>query len=47
MNREKIFLENEYCVDGISITGAEIRDCIIEAGILKGELSRLLGGEHL
>ena len=45
--REQLILENEYTIDGISMTGEQIRDNIIEASILKGELSRLLRGERL
>lgn len=47
MNREKLFLENEYVIDGMSVTGEQIRDSIVDAGILKGELSRLLRGERV
>lgn len=47
MIREKLFLEKEYSIDGITVTGKEIRDSVIDASILKGELSRLLRGEGL
>lgn len=41
----KLFLEESYTIDGVTVTGEEIRDNIIEAYILKGKLSKLLRGE--
>ena len=41
----KLFLDQSYVIDGITLTGEEIRDAIIDAAFLKGKLSALLGGE--
>ena len=41
----KLFLEETYTVDGITLTGEEIRDAIIDAAFLKGRLTELLGGK--
>jgi hypothetical protein len=45
MNSIKLFLEETYTIDGVTITGEEIRDAIIDAAFLKGKLAELLGGE--
>ena len=41
----KLFLEETYTIDGVIVTGEEIRDAIIDAALLKGKLSELLGGK--
>ncbi len=41
----KLFLEESYTIDGVTVTGEEIRDAIIDAALLKGKLSELLGGK--
>ena len=39
----KLFLDQSYVIDGVELTGEEIRDAVIDAAFLKGKLSRLLG----
>ena len=41
----KLFLDQQYIIDGVELTGEEIRDAVIDAAFLKGKLSALLGGE--
>ncbi len=41
----KLFLDQTYTLDGVELTGEEIRDAVIDAAFLKGKLSQLLGGE--
>jgi hypothetical protein len=41
----KLFLDQEYVLDGVTLTGEQIRDAVIDAAFLKGKLSDLLGGE--
>ena len=41
----KLFLDQEYILDGVELTGEEIRDAVIDAAFLKGRLSQLLGGD--
>jgi hypothetical protein len=41
----KLFLDQSYVIDGVTVTGEEIRDAIIYAALLKGNLSELLGGK--
>ena len=43
MNSTKLFLEETYTIDGVTLTGEEIRDAVIDAGLLKGKLSQMLG----
>lgn len=45
MSSTKLFLDETYTIDGVTLTGEEIRDAIIDAAFLKGRLSELLGGE--
>lgn len=45
MNSIKLFLEETYPIDGVTMTGEQIRDAIIDAAFLKGRLNELLGGE--
>ena len=45
MSSTKLHLDENYTIDGVEITGAEIRDAIIDAAFLKGKLSELLGGK--
>jgi len=45
MSSTKLFLEETYTIDGVTVTGEEIRDAIIDAAFLKGRLSELLGGK--
>ena len=45
MSSTKLFLDQEYVIDGVELTGEEIRDAIIDAAFLKGKLSELLGGK--
>ena len=42
-----IFLEPgmSIVIDGVTMTGEQIRDAIIDAAFLKGRLNELLGGE--
>lgn len=46
MNTPKLFLDEHYTIDGVTVTGEEIRDNIIEAHILKRKLSHLLRGDE-
>jgi hypothetical protein len=41
----KLFLEETYTIDGVTMTGEQIRDAIIDAAFLKGKLAELIGGE--
>ena len=41
----KLFLEDHYIIDGVELTGEEIRDAVIDAALLKGKLSEMLGGK--
>ena len=41
----QLFLDQEYEIDGVKVTGEQIRDSIIDAAFLKGKLSELLGGK--
>ena len=45
MSSTKLFLDETYTIDGVTVTGEQIRDAIIDAAFLKGRLSQLLGGE--
>ena len=45
MSSTKLFLEETYTIEGVTVTGEEIRDAIIDAAFLKGRLSELLGGK--
>lgn len=45
MSSTKLFLDETYTIDGVTVTGEQIRDAIIDAAFLKGRLSELLGGE--
>jgi hypothetical protein len=45
MNSTKLQLDQVYNIDGVEVTGEEIRDAIIDAAFLKGKLSELLGGK--
>ena len=45
MSSTKLFLEETYTIDGVTMTGEQIRDAIIDAAFLKGRLNELLGGE--
>lgn len=45
MNSTKLFLEETYVIDGVTLTGEEIRDAVIDAALLKGKLSQLLGDD--
>jgi len=45
MSSQKLFLDQSYVIDGVELTGEEIRDAIIDAAFLKGKLSELLGGK--
>jgi hypothetical protein len=40
----QLFLDQTYTIDGVEVTGEEIRDAIIDAAFLKGKLSQLLEG---
>jgi hypothetical protein len=44
MNSTKLQLDQVYNIDGVEVTGEEIRDAIIDAAFLKGKLSQLLEG---
>lgn len=43
-NSTQLFLDQTYTIDGVTVTGEEIRDSIIDAAFLKGKLSELLEG---
>ena len=45
MSSTKLFLDEVYTIDGVEVTGEQIRDAIIDATFLKGRLSELLGGK--
>ena len=45
MKPTKLSLDQTYTLDGVELTGEEIRDAVIDAAFLKGKLSALLGGE--
>jgi hypothetical protein len=45
MSSTTLFLEETYTIDGVTMTGEQIRDAIIDAAFLKGRLNELLGGE--
>ena len=45
MSSTKLFLEETYTIDGVTLTGREIRDAVIDAAFLKGKLSQLLGDD--
>ena len=45
MNSTKLFLEETYTIDGVTLTGEEIRDAVIDAALLKGKLSQMLGDD--
>ena len=38
----QLFLDQTYTIDGVEVTGEEIRDAIIDAAFLKGKLSEIL-----
>jgi hypothetical protein len=40
----QLFLDQTYTIDGVELTGEEIRDAVIDAAFLKGKLSELLEG---
>jgi hypothetical protein len=42
MNSTKLQLDQVYNIDGVEVTGEEIRDAIIDAAFLKGKLSEIL-----
>jgi hypothetical protein len=44
MSSTKLQLDQVYNIDGVELTGEEIRDAIIDAAFLKGKLSELLEG---
>jgi hypothetical protein len=45
MKPTQLQLDQTYTLDGVELTGEEIRDAVIDAAFLKGKLSALLGGE--
>jgi hypothetical protein len=45
MKPTKLQLDQTYTLDGVELTGEEIRDAVIDAAFLKGKLGQLLGGE--
>ena len=45
MSSTKLFLDGNYIIDGVELTGEEIRDAVIDAALLKGKLSQLLGDD--
>jgi len=45
MNSTKLFLDQVYTLDGVTVTGEELRDALIDAALLKGKLSQLLGDD--
>jgi hypothetical protein len=44
MSSTKLSLNQVYNIDGVELTGEEIRDAVIDAAFLKGKLSELLEG---
>ena len=45
MSSTKLFLDQVYTLDGVTVTGEEIRDAIIDSALLKGKLSQMLGDD--
>jgi hypothetical protein len=45
MKPTQLQLDQVYTLDGVELTGEEIRDAVIDAAFLKGKLGQLLGGE--
>ncbi len=45
MNSTKLFLDQVYTLDGVTVTGEELRDALIDAALLKGKLSQMLGDD--
>ena len=45
MSSTQLFLDQVYTLDGVTVTGEEIRDAIIDSALLKGKLSQLLGDD--
>lgn len=45
MNSTKLFLDQVYTLDGVTVTGEELRDALIDAALLKGKLSKMLGDD--
>ena len=45
MNSTKLVLDQVYTLDGVTVTGEEIRNAIIDSALLKGKLSQLLGDD--
>lgn len=41
----KLFLDQQYILDGVELTGEEIRDAVIDSTLLRSKLPELLGGE--
>ena len=41
----QLFLDQEYVIDGVTVTGEDIRNAIIDSELLKGRLSQLIGGD--
>ena len=44
-NSKKLFLDQSYEIDGVTVTGEEIKEALIDQAFLKGRLSELLGGK--
>ena len=45
MSSTQLFLDQVYTLDGVTVTGEEIRDAIIDSALLKNRLSQLLGDD--
>ena len=45
MSSKKLFLNETYTLDGVTVTGEEIKEALIDQAFLKGRLSELLGGK--
>ena len=45
MSSKKLFLNETYTLDGVTVTGKEIKEALIDQAFLKGRLSELLGGK--
>ena len=45
MSSTQLFLDQVYTLDGVTVTGEELRDALIDSALLKGKLSKMLGDD--
>ena len=43
MNPTRLHKEETYVIDGVTLTGEDIIDAVIDAAFLKGKLSEVVG----